>query len=136
MELIIEDIFQVKLPGSETNNPQYTVLSDEIDRNIDGIILAQLTENEQLLEPFAYLNNCYNRTLTRRRKNKNAKELQSSFDEIETLLVGYGLVAFQIEEFCMNGNFKNYIKRSLRKWMITQISFQRSLKELIKKDRY
>lgn len=115
MELIIEDIFQVKLPGSETNNPQYTVLSDEIDRNIDGIILAQLTENEQLLEPFAYLNNCYNRTLTRRRKNKNAKELQSSFDEIETLLVGYGLVAFQIEEFCMNGNFKNYIKKVIEK---------------------
>lgn len=115
MELIIEDIFQVKLPGSETNNPQYTVLSDEIDRNIDGIILAQLTENEQLLEPFAYLNNCYNRTLTRRRKNKNAKELQSSFDEIETLLVGYGLVAFQIEEFCMNGNFKNYIKKIIEK---------------------
>lgn len=115
MELIIEDIFQVKLPGSETNNPQYTVLSDEIDRNIDGIILAQLTENEQLLEPFAYLNNCYNRTLTRRRKNKNAKELQSSFDEIETLLVGYGLVAFQIEEFCMNGNFKNYFKKIIEK---------------------
>lgn len=116
MNSVVEDIFQVRLSGeSASNGSQYAVLPPDTDQNIDGIILAQLTGNEQLVEPMTYLKDCFNRTLQQKRKYKLSAELQPTFEEIETLLVGYGLVSFQIEEFCMHGNFKNYIKAILQK---------------------
>lgn len=112
---VIEEVFQVRLSESSSGNSQYAVLPPDTEQNVDGIILAQLTGNEGLSEPFAYLKECYNRTMAQKRKYKQASDLQQTFEEIETLLVGYGLVAFQIEEFCMHGNFKNYIKSILQR---------------------
>lgn len=63
-------------------------------------------------KPFEYLNDCFRRNQQQKRitKNKpNAESLHSTFQEIDRLVIGYGVVALQIENFCMNGAFINYI---------------------------
>nr|CAI6419271.1 AEL_HP1_G0007050.mRNA.1.CDS.1 [Saccharomyces cerevisiae] len=114
----IEDILQITTDPSDTRG--YSLLkSEEVPQGstlgvdfIDTLLLYQLTENEKLDKPFEYLNDCFRRNQQQKRitKNKpNAESLHSTFQEIDRLVIGYGVVALQIENFCMNGAFINYI---------------------------
>ncbi|GMM56340.1 ubiquitin-ubiquitin ligase [Maudiozyma humilis] len=120
---ILEDIFQLTCDPTNVpqgfhlvplgnDNGQQTLTIDDID----SAILYQLTENESLTEPFNYLNNCFQRCQKHKRLNKNKKELESLFKEVDRLVIGYGLVMFQIEEFAMNGDVTAYIALILQRF--------------------
>lgn len=118
----LEDIFKV------TTNPNDTrgypvILSEELNKgsltveDIDTLLLYQLTENEGLTEPLVYLNCCFQRCQQQKRLTKthsSAGSLQAVFQEIDRLVIGYGLVAFQIENFCVNGNLLRYVKQIVK----------------------
>ena len=114
---IIEDIFQVTADSTDTRD--YTHFqSDNLkwDRftteDIDSLLLYQLTENDLLANHLSYLNDCFQRCQQQKRLNKNsssAGSLDSIFQEIDRLVIGYGLVAFQIEGFCINDQISIYI---------------------------
>ena len=100
----IEDILQITTDPSDTRG--YSLLkSEEVPQGstlgvdfIDTLLLYQLTENEKLDKPFEYLNDCFRRNQQQKRitKNKpNAESLHSTFQEIDRLVIGYGVVALQ-----------------------------------------
>ncbi|KAG0660061.1 Ubiquitin conjugation factor E4 [Monosporozyma unispora] len=111
----IREVFQIT---SDPNNVsvEYSVLPLHDDVNakytkedIDSILLTQLTENESLQKPFAYLNDCMKRCQQQKKFNTKNNELTDVFQEIDRLVIGYGLVAFQVQDFAINGSFKQYI---------------------------
>ena len=111
----IREIFQI------TNDPEniptgFSVVSLSEDPNalftkddVDSIILVQLTENDSLEKPLSYLNDCMKRCQQQKKLNRDNNELTKLFQEIDRLVIGYGLVSFQIQDFAMNGSFKQYI---------------------------
>ncbi|CCF60736.1 hypothetical protein KAFR_0L01270 [Kazachstania africana CBS 2517] len=114
---VIKEVF--KVTSDAANVPfNYTLIelgvTDFSKDDVDSILLYQLTENSQLLQPFDYLNASYERYEKQRRLNKNLiasdKAISGLFENIDKLIVGYGLVTFQVEDFAINGNFTNYIK--------------------------
>lgn len=118
----LEDVFQVTTDPNDSRG--YALLkSEELGQgplnveSIDTLLLYQLTENEGLNEPFAYLNDCFQRCQQQKRLTKvhsSAGGLQQTFEEIDRLVIGYGLVAFQVENFCINGSLVGYIKQIVR----------------------
>lgn len=115
---ILEDILQV---STTSNDPRgySTVITDELPagsslgiNDVDSLLLYQLTENTEAKQPFAYLNGCFQRCQQQKRLSKKTSDEahRSLLQEAERLIVGYGLVAFQIEEFCSQGNFQVYTK--------------------------
>ena len=111
----IREIFQIT--NDPTNIPTgFSVVSLNEDPkapfkldDIDPIILAQLTENSTLQKPFSYLNDCMNRCQQQKKFNKDNSELNELFQEIDRLVIGYGLVSLQIQDFAINGSLKQYI---------------------------
>lgn len=116
----IEDILQVTCNGQDARGYSL-VQSEEISgdssgslrvEDVDAALLYQLIENESLGEPFAYLNGCFQRCQQQKRLNKNGNPvLGVVFQEIDRLVIGYGLVALQVEGFSPNGDFMSYIKQ-------------------------
>lgn len=106
---ILEDIFQVS--ADSTNVPQNLTIDD-----IDSALLYQLTENESLKDPFNYVNDCFQRCQKHKRLNKNKKELEALFKEVDRLVIGYGLVMFQIEEFALHGDITSYVSLLLHRF--------------------
>lgn len=117
----LHDIFQVTTDPNDSRGLPH-VESDELEaalRNgdVDALLLFQLTENPDLNKPFAYLNGCFLRCQQQKRLLKgqsSAESLQPLFEEIDRLVIGYGLVAFQIENFCLNGDFNAYIDQIVK----------------------
>lgn len=118
---LIEQIFCVTT-GQSGGEGYDVVHSEELDKDllsvedVDTLLLCQLTENENLTEPFAYLNACFKRCQQQKRVNKGqlSDSLQATFQEVDRLVIGYGLVAFQIENFCIHGNIINYIRQIVK----------------------
>lgn len=77
--------------------------------HIDSILLTLLTENDGLSKPFTYLNDSFLRCQKQKKVLKTDSTFAKLFNELDKLIIGYGLVAFQVEEFALHGNFKNYI---------------------------
>lgn len=118
---LIEQIFCVTTNHSGTQG--YDVIqSEELKagtlgvEDVDALLLYQLTENENLIEPLTYLNACFQRCQQQKRVKKAqlSASLQEIFQEIDRLVIGYGLVAFQVENFCINGSLIAYIKQIVR----------------------
>ncbi|QLL31618.1 hypothetical protein HG536_0B04820 [Torulaspora globosa] len=119
---LLEDVFQVTTDPNDSRG--YALLeSEELNQgpigveNIDSLLLYQLTENEGLNEPFAYLNDCFQRCQQQKRLAKaqpSAEKVQKTFEEIDRLVIGYGLVAFQVENFCLKGSLVEYIREIIR----------------------
>ncbi|KAM3159528.1 U-box domain-containing protein [Lachancea thermotolerans] len=104
-----------------TKNPAdprgYAVLPEEfeepLDANqVDAILLYQLVENPNLpLQPFAYLKDCFQKVQQQKRLLKKSQQDIEALQEIDRLVVGYGLILFQVEEFSHgDGNFLTYMK--------------------------
>ncbi|SMN19900.1 similar to Saccharomyces cerevisiae YDL190C UFD2 Ubiquitin chain assembly factor (E4) that cooperates with a ubiquitin-activating enzyme (E1) [Maudiozyma saulgeensis] len=117
---ILADIFQISIDPQSIPKGYYLVnitteeSGQSLDiENIDSALIYQLTENEYLEQPFSYLNECFLRCQRQKRLNKNNSNLESVFKEIDRLVIGYGLVAFQIQEFALNGNISTYISHIL-----------------------
>ncbi|KAG0664100.1 Ubiquitin conjugation factor E4 [Maudiozyma exigua] len=120
---VLEDIFQVTTNPENIPKGYNLVILGENDTltnldlaTTDAALLYQLTENELLEQPFSYLNDCFVRCQKQKRLNKNNTSLASVFKEIDRLVIGYGLVAFQIEEFALHGNLQNYIAHILLRY--------------------
>ncbi|CAB4253983.1 similar to Saccharomyces cerevisiae YDL190C UFD2 Ubiquitin chain assembly factor (E4) that cooperates with a ubiquitin-activating enzyme (E1) [Maudiozyma barnettii] len=120
---ILEDIFQISTNPQNIPKGYYLVNFAEqgnaqtLDiNNTDSALIYQLTENESLEQPFSYLNECFLRCQRQKRLNKNNSELDVVFKEIDRLVIGYGLVAFQIQEFALNGNITTYIAHILHRF--------------------
>ncbi|SCU91994.1 LADA_0F13520g1_1 [Lachancea dasiensis] len=114
---ILEDVLRV---SNHRDTPRdYHVLPDEfvepLDMNqVDAILLYQLTENSSLApRQFTYLRDCFQRVQVQKRIAKKSQQADSSaLLEIERLVTGYGLVLFQLEEFCPGeDNFLRYIEQ-------------------------
>ncbi|CCK68727.1 ubiquitin-ubiquitin ligase UFD2 KNAG_0B02850 [Huiozyma naganishii CBS 8797] len=112
---LIQDILQVT---DDPNNvpTNYTLIESENGpvtgfeaSNIDSLLLTQLTENLTIKEPFTYLNECFQRCQRLKRINKGDQSLAQLFQETDRLVIGYGLVAFQIQDFAVNGSAKQYV---------------------------
>ncbi|CCH61751.1 hypothetical protein TBLA_0F02090 [Henningerozyma blattae CBS 6284] len=124
VQSLIEKVLQVTLNSQDVpsgfyyypnlENPSTVGLT--ID-DIDSIILFQLTENMDLLDPLNYINDSFRRCSSEKKfisKSSNpSNESIPVLNEIERLLIGYGLVSFQIESFCLKGNYLNYIETIL-----------------------
>ncbi|CAR28511.1 hypothetical protein ZYGR_0S01440 [Zygosaccharomyces rouxii] len=116
----IEDILQVTCNNQDTRGYSL-VQTEDISgdgagslrvEDVDAVLLYQLMENESLTEPFAYLNSCFQRCQQQKRLNKNGSpSLGAVFQEIDRLVVGYGLVTLQVECFSPNGDFMSYVKQ-------------------------
>lgn len=116
----IEDILQVTCNTQDTRGYSL-VQTEDINgdghgslrtEDVDAVLLYQLIENESLMEPFAYLNSCFQRCQQQKRLNKNGSpSLGTVFQEIDRLVVGYGLVMLQVEGFSPNGDFMSHIKQ-------------------------
>lgn len=117
----LHDIFQVTTDPNDSRGLPH-VESDELEvalcnGDVDALLLFQLTENPDLNKPFAYLNGCFLRCQQQKRLLKgqtSAGSLKPLFEEIDRLVIGYGLVAFQIENFCLNGDFNAYIDQIVK----------------------
>lgn len=94
--------FVVELESDLTNGFQI--------EDIDSILLTLLTENSSVLEPFMYLNESFLRCQKQKKLLKSDSSFGKLFNELDKLIIGYGLVAFQVEEFAINGSFKRYIE--------------------------
>ncbi|SCU92656.1 LAMI_0E11452g1_1 [Lachancea mirantina] len=85
---------------------------------VDGVLLYQLAENTDIKKPgFVYLKDCFLRIQQAKRISKKSEEDAFTLQETEKLIVGYGLVVFQIEEFCMGeNNFAAYMVDILQRF--------------------
>lgn len=114
----LQDIFQVTTDPADSRGLPF-VDSEElkqavVNKDIDALLLYQLTENFKVEKPFTYLNECFLRCQQQKRLLKGTNSvasLQPLFEEIDRLVIGYGLVAFQIENFCLHGSFIGYIEQ-------------------------
>lgn len=117
----LQEIFQVTTDPDDSRGFPY-VESDDLEAalcggDVDAVLLFQLTENPDLSHPFGYLNGCFLRCQQQKRLLKGQSSIgsfQTLFDEIDRLVIGYGLVAFQIENFCIKGNFTAYIEQIIK----------------------
>ncbi|CDH08710.1 probable E4 ubiquitin-protein ligase UFD2 [Zygosaccharomyces bailii ISA1307] len=113
----IEDILQVTSDVQDKRGYSLLQSEDFVSgplqvSDVDAVLLYQLIENETLKEPFDYLNGCFQRCQQQKRLNKNGNTyLMTMFQEIDRLVIGYGLVALQVEGFSPNGDFMSYIKQ-------------------------
>lgn len=111
----IREIFHITAdPSNVPDGYSLIQLGDEVNAqytkdDIDSIVLMQLTENESLQKPLAYLNDCMARCQQQKKFYNKNSELADMFQEIDRLVIGYGLVAFQIQDFAINGSFKQYV---------------------------
>ncbi|CCD22450.1 ubiquitin-ubiquitin ligase UFD2 NDAI_0A02930 [Naumovozyma dairenensis CBS 421] len=118
----IEDILEVS--QQHDNTTDYTLFELDDTRanfekdDIDAILLYQLTENPEFDHPLIYLKDCFNRCQVQRRKNKKNETLIDAYNEIDRLVVGYGLVTFQVENFCENSKdtFVTFLNQILSKF--------------------
>lgn len=110
MSEIITEVLRV-IPDENRLKDGYTLYPAaapySID-DIDSIILFQLTENTELHNPFLYLNDSFNRC-----RSYSNKDQQIVVDKLKGLIIGYTLISFQIESFCLNGSFSTYIQTLL-----------------------
>ncbi|CEP62538.1 ubiquitin-ubiquitin ligase UFD2 LALA0_S05e07866g [Lachancea lanzarotensis] len=113
---VLEEVLLVsKDPLAYQKNGVY-VLPDEFEAPLDvdqgdAILLYQLTENMELEgQQFAYLKDCFQRVQQQKRvAKKSQQQVSQTLLEIERLVLGYGLVLFQIEEFSPGEeNFLSY----------------------------
>ncbi|SSD59200.1 related to E4 ubiquitin-protein ligase UFD2 [Saccharomycodes ludwigii] len=135
-ESVIEDIFKIYTNNQKhdiQNSAEYTFINTEdIPENstltidlIDSILIYQLTENENLrVSPIDYLNNCYSEC--DRFKRILPAENENDLNMIQSLISNYGLVIFQIEDFCCihtgqgeeeeGSVFRSYVKKILSRY--------------------
>ncbi|SCU81226.1 LAME_0B06106g1_1 [Lachancea meyersii CBS 8951] len=114
---VLEEILQVSKDPANSNG--FHVLPDEfvtpLDvEQVDSILLYQLTENLELeARQFAYLKDCFYRVQQQKRiAKKSQQEPSGALFEIDRLVLGYGLVLFQIEEFSPGeDNFLRYMSQ-------------------------
>lgn len=114
---LLEDILQVTVRGVSGTLTSYTQLPSgqftKIDKDsIDEVLLYQLTENEAMQQPFRYLNECYGRSRQARRIQKSSADpaVSSVLADLEGLVVGYGAVSLQVDNFCVHGELIDYVR--------------------------
>lgn len=113
---IIKEVFHLKSSATADQlDDYYTIEAHDIDKltvdDIDDVLLYQLTENESLREPLKYLNDCFQRCQKQKRLSRGNTDLDSLFNQMDRLVIGYGLVSFQIENFALHGNLRNYMDK-------------------------
>lgn len=113
MPVLEETLRVTKTP---TNAKGYSLLPAEIEEpldaeQVDAILLYQLVENPSLPAlPFTYLKDCFQRVQQQKRVAKKNQQDVMILEEVERLVIGYGLIVFQVEEFCPGeGNFLRYM---------------------------
>lgn len=116
---ILEDILRVTT--SQDANKDYSVLPSDFEAplgvdQVDSVLLYQLVENPSLGQPaIRYLKDCFQRIQQQKRLSKKVSQDLGLLQEMDRLVVGYGLVIFQVEEFTQGeNNFITYIKDVVR----------------------
>lgn len=116
---ILEDILRVTT--SQDANKDYSVLPSDFEAplgvdQVDSVLLYQLVENPSLGQPaIRYLKDCFQRIQQQKRISKKVSQDLGLLQEMDRLVVGYGLVIFQVEEFTQGeNNFITYIKDVVR----------------------
>ncbi|SCU92819.1 LANO_0E02212g1_1 [Lachancea nothofagi CBS 11611] len=118
---VLEEVLRVSKDPARSKG--FHVLPEEFEPpldvdQVDSILLYQLTENLELApQPFAYLKECFERAQQQKRiARKSQQQDFGLLQEIDRLVIGYGLVLFQVEEFCQGeDNFLRYMSQIIAK---------------------